>query len=353
MNTQTPSVHKLTDLQRLKISHVSNSQHPPENQVLAFCISEGADICQPISSHWSHHQQWRYEKSSLSLCSSAVLSHTHLWSFIAFLSLFLSLSLSLSLPVAGSNKGLTGRAWRSWLLDGKGESHSWAGQASSLAKVMSCVHWDRGGGVGGVLIWDKCFFLSLRPPGLVREKPPGLLIKCRVWARRRGGDYELANKLKYCPSGVCLCMWARLTAPEAFTPAASSAIFELLWPRLLELSCETCRHIHNSIPFWWEGSLLKPSVAQITHKRPHIKVSRKLGTQSCNQCLPKWKKKGYFRLNLRPPPRLTTQQSENPAYSLHKSVQAACFLIKDHCQGVLIWLTMTKYVHQQTDILTK
>lgn len=206
----------------------------------------------------------------------------------------------LSLPVAGSNKGLTGRAWRSWLLDGKGESHSWAGQASSLAKVMSCVHWDSGG--GGVLIWDKCFFLSLRPPGLVREKPPGLLIKCRVWARRRGGDYELANKLKYCPSGVCLCMWARLTAPEAFTPAASSAIFELLWPRLLELSCETCRHIHNSIPFWWEGSLLKPSVAQITHKRPHIKVSRKLGTQSCNQCLPKWKKKGYFRLNLRPPP---------------------------------------------------
>lgn len=54
----------------------------------------------------------------------------------------------------------------------KGESHSWVGQASTLAKVMSCVHWE--GGVGEwVLIWHKCFFLSLWPPGLVRGKAPG------------------------------------------------------------------------------------------------------------------------------------------------------------------------------------
>lgn len=80
------------------------------------------------------------------------------------LSLFLSLSPSLSLPVAGSNKGLTGRAWRSWLLDGKGESHSWAGQASSLAKVMSCVRWDRRGG-GRAFIWHTVYFFFLFPYG--------------------------------------------------------------------------------------------------------------------------------------------------------------------------------------------
>lgn len=131
-------------------------------------------------------------------------------------------------------------------------------------------------GTGGALIWHSVFFLSLRPPGLVREKPQGLLIKCRVWARRRGGDYEQANKLKYCPSGVCLCMWARVTAPEAFTPAASSALFELLWPRLPELSCDTSRRTHTSIPFWWEGSFSKPVVAQESKTKPEdLKVSVK------------------------------------------------------------------------------
>lgn len=73
--------------------------------------------------------------------SSAVLPLTHLWSFIAFslfpsflLSFLLYASLSPTpLSVAGSNKGLTGRAWRLWLLDGKGESHSWAGEQASFS----------------------------------------------------------------------------------------------------------------------------------------------------------------------------------------------------------------------------
>lgn len=135
------------------------------------------------------------------------------------------------------------------------------------------------GGSGGWVLFDtNVFFFPYGHLVWWGEKPHGLLIKCRVWVRRRGGDYGQANKLKYCPNAVCLCMWARLTAPEAFTPAASSAIFELLWPRLRELSCETCRHVHNSIPFWWEGSFLKPLVGQIAHERhTYIKVSPKLG----------------------------------------------------------------------------
>lgn len=128
-----------------------------QNNLLTFCSSEGADICRPILGHWSHHQQWRYVKSSLFLCLSAVLSHTHLWPFIAFPSLFLSVTLLLS--VASGNKALTGRAWRSWLLDGKGKSHSWAGQACSLAKVVSCVPWGRGVfffPYGHLVWWGKC-----------------------------------------------------------------------------------------------------------------------------------------------------------------------------------------------------
>lgn len=128
------------------------------------------------------------------------------------------------LSLAGTNKGLTGRAWRSWLLDGKGESHSWAGQASSLAKVMSCVHWDSGW--GRALIWHKCFFLSLWPPGLVRRKAPGAVDKVqgvsetKGWWLRARQEVEILSK--WC---VCIYVWARLTAPEAFTPAASSALF--------------------------------------------------------------------------------------------------------------------------------
>lgn len=184
-------------------------------------------------------------------CSSCVQTQTHPCSFIAFIALSLSLSVYFipSLPVASSNKGLTGRAWRSWLLGGKGESHSWVGQASTPAKVMSCVHWEGGIGGMGSYLTQMFFFFSLWPPGLVREKPRGLLMKCRVWVRQRGGDYERAKKLKYCPSAVCLYMWARLTSPEAFTPAASSALFELLCPRLLNLSCEICRNIRNPLPF--------------------------------------------------------------------------------------------------------
>lgn len=77
------------------------------------------------------------EKLSVSLFVSCVVPHPSV-AFYCF-SLWLSFFLSPSFPVAASNKGLTGRAWRSWLLDGKGESHSWAGQASSLAKVMNSV----------------------------------------------------------------------------------------------------------------------------------------------------------------------------------------------------------------------
>lgn len=225
------------------------SQKISTNLTCNICrILEGAGICHLILGPWRHHWQCWYEKTSV--IHVADLSASLVFYYF-YLSLSLSLCLSLSLRVAGNNKGLTGRAWRSWLLDGKGESHSWVGQASSLAKVMSCVHWGDGVGGAGVCapIWHKCFFLSLRPPGLVREKPRGLLMKCRVWVRRRGGDYERAKKLKYCPSAVCLYIWARLTPPEAFTPAASSALFELLWPRLLELSCEICRNIHNSVIF--------------------------------------------------------------------------------------------------------
>lgn len=74
------------------------------------------------------------------------------------------------LSLAGTNKGLTGRAWRSWLLDGKGESHSWAGQASSLAKVMSCVHWDSGWGEGSYL--TQMFFSFLMATWFGEEKSP-------------------------------------------------------------------------------------------------------------------------------------------------------------------------------------
>lgn len=83
----------------------------------------------------------------------------------------LSLCLSLSLHVAGNNKGLTGRAWRSWLLDGKGESHSWVGQASSLAKVMSCVH--GGGGVGVCSYLTQMFFSFLTATWFGEGKAPG------------------------------------------------------------------------------------------------------------------------------------------------------------------------------------
>lgn len=42
--------------------------------------------------------------------------------------------------------------------------------------------------------------------------PQGLLIKSEVQLRGRGGDYKRANKLKYCPSGVhvCVCVCARV-----------------------------------------------------------------------------------------------------------------------------------------------
>ena len=145
-------------------------------------------------------------RKALCFSASQLCCPTPICGLLLLFSLSFFLWVCLSLPVAGSNKGLTGRAWRSWLLDGKGESHSWAGQAFSLAKVMSCVCWDEGGGGGWSLIWHKVFFLSLWPPGSMREKPQGLLIKCRVWVRRRGGDYEQANKLKYCQSGVCVCV---------------------------------------------------------------------------------------------------------------------------------------------------
>lgn len=210
-------------------------------------IFERADICHLISCPWRHQWQRWYEKTSV--------HHVCKLKRIPALLLLLSLSLSLSvyfipsLPVASSNKGLTGRAWRSWLLGGKGESHSWVGQASTPAKVMSCVHWEGGiGGMGSYLTQMFFFFLYGH---LVwwGKKPRGLLMKCRVWVRQRGGDYERAKKLKYCPSAVCLYMWARLTSPEAFTPAASSALFELLCPRLLNLSCEICRNIRNPVPF--------------------------------------------------------------------------------------------------------
>ena len=140
------------------------------------------------------------EKLSVSLFVSCVVPHPSV-AFYCF-SPCRFLSLSRSFLVAGSNKGLTRRAWRSWLLDGKGESHSWAGQASFLAKVMSCV--CSGRVVGVIFIWHKV--LSYVPPGLVRERPQGLLIKCKWQVKRRGGDYEQSNKFICCSSGLCCCV---------------------------------------------------------------------------------------------------------------------------------------------------
>lgn len=154
--------HKFTDIQGKTISDILTLQYIQlQNYLLTFLHRWRRRHLSANLGSLSHQQQWRYVKSSLFLCSSAVLSHTHLWPFIAFLSL-LSFFPSLSLPVAGSNKGLTGRAWRSWLLDGKGESHSWAGQASSLAKVMSCVFGGRrGAGGGGSSYLTQSFFSFL------------------------------------------------------------------------------------------------------------------------------------------------------------------------------------------------
>lgn len=200
-----------------------------QNQVLAFCISEGADICQPISSHWSHHQQWRYEKSSLSLCSSAVLSHTHLWSFIAFLSLFLSLSLSLSLPVAGSNKGLTGRAWRSWLLDGKGESHSWAGQASSLAKVMSCVHWDRGGGS----YLRQMFFSFLTATWFGEGKAPGSFDKVQGVSEKKGWWLWASQQVEILSKW---CVFVYVSSSDSPRGVHTCCFFSYIWASVAKVA---------------------------------------------------------------------------------------------------------------------
>lgn len=171
------------------------------------------------------------------LCSSCVQTQTRPCSFIAFITLFFFLSLTLSvcfspsLPVASGNKGLTGRAWRSWSLDSEGESHSWVGQASTSAKVMSCVHW--GGGVleEWVLIWHCFFFfLSLWPPGLVREKPPGPFDEVQGVSKTEGwwlwASQEVEILSKHCvfvyvsssniPRGVHTCcffssVWASVT----------------------------------------------------------------------------------------------------------------------------------------------
>ena len=181
-------------------------------------------------------------RKALCFSASQLCCPTPICGLLLLFSLSFFLWVCLSLPVAGSNKGLTGRAWRSWLLDGKGESHSWAGQASSLAKVMSCVRWDEGWGGGSYL--TQSFFLSLWPPGSMREKLQGLLIKCRVWVRRRGGDYEQANKLKYCQSGVCVCVCV-CVRELAWQPQRRSHLLLLqlylsfLRPRFLKLISDT------------------------------------------------------------------------------------------------------------------
>lgn len=133
-------------------------------------IFERADICHLISCPWRHQWQRWYEKTSV--------PHVCKLKRIPALLLLLSRSLSLSvyfipsLPVASSNKGLTGRAWRSWLLGGKGESHSWVGQASTPAKVMSCVHWEGGiGGMGSYL--TQMFFFFFMATWFGEGKAPG------------------------------------------------------------------------------------------------------------------------------------------------------------------------------------
>lgn len=161
---------------------------------------------------------------------------THPWSFIAFISLshppFPSLScslcLSLSLRVAGNNKGLTGRAWRSWLLDGKGESHSWVGQASSLAKVMSCVHWE--GVVVGCSYLTQMFFSFLTATWFGEGKAPGPFDEVQGVSKTEGwwlwASQEVEILSKRCvfvyvsssntPGGVHTCcffssIWASVT----------------------------------------------------------------------------------------------------------------------------------------------
>lgn len=155
------------------------SQKISTNLTCNICrIFERADICHLISCLWRHQWQSWYEKTSVHhVCKlEPIPALLLLLSLSLFLSVSLSLSLSVyftpSLPVASSNKGLTGRAWRSWLLDGKGESHSWVGQASTLAKVMSCVHWEGGvGGVGSYL--TQMFFSFLMATWFGEGKAPG------------------------------------------------------------------------------------------------------------------------------------------------------------------------------------
>lgn len=163
------------------------------------------------------------------LCASPhqLCCHTPIYGLLLLFSLFLSLILSLAPSLPGSNKGLTVRAWRSWLLDGKGERHSWAGQASSLAKWWVVCSETR---VGGVLLFNTVFFLSLQATWFGEEKPQGLLIKCRVWVRRRGVDNELVEILSK------WCVFVYMSSSDSPRGVHTCCVFSSIWASVAKVA---------------------------------------------------------------------------------------------------------------------
>lgn len=173
-----------------------------------------------------------WEKLSVSLFISCDVPHPSMV-FYCFSLLSFFLQLCLSLPVAGSNKGLTGRAWRSWLLDGKGESHSWAGQASSLWQKWWVVCVENGGVGGSVPYLTQMFFSFLMATWFGEEKAPGSLDKVQGVSEKKGWWLWASQQVEILSKG---CVFAYVSSSDSPRGVHTCCFFSSVWASVAKVA---------------------------------------------------------------------------------------------------------------------